>query len=66
MPARRELSDSDAYYVMFTSGSTGDPKGVAITLGCLESFLSWMLSEQQFEEGAEVFLNRRHSVSTCR
>jgi D-alanine--poly(phosphoribitol) ligase subunit 1 len=56
-PEARPLRDTDPYYVMFTSGSTGEPKGVTITLGCLTSFVDWMLSEHGFAEG-EVFLNQ--------
>jgi D-alanine--poly(phosphoribitol) ligase subunit 1 len=48
----------DAWYIIFTSGSTGEPKGVVITCGCLESFVNWILSEQHFAEGKEVFLNQ--------
>jgi len=55
--ARRMLAE-DPFYVIFTSGSTGDPKGVVITLGCLESFVEWMLGEQRFTERSEVFLNQ--------
>ncbi len=51
------LETDDHYYIMFTSGSTGEPKGVPITYGCLQSFLRWMLAEHPFEEGREVFLN---------
>ncbi len=47
-----------AWYIIFTSGSTGEPKGVVITCGCLESFVNWILSEQQFVESKEVFLNQ--------
>ena len=43
---------------MFTSGSTGQPKGVEITRGCLESFLTWIFAEHSFKEGGEVFLNQ--------
>jgi D-alanine--poly(phosphoribitol) ligase subunit 1 len=53
----RALRPSDPYYIMFTSGSTGDPKGVVITVGCLTGFLEWMLAEQRFDEG-ETFLNQ--------
>ena len=51
------LDTDDHYYIMFTSGSTGEPKGVPITYGCLQSFLRWTLGEHPFEEGREVFLN---------
>ncbi len=57
-PAPRcQLNPHKHYYIMFTSGSTGEPKGVPITYGCLQSFLRWMLAEHPFEEGGEVFLN---------
>jgi D-alanine--poly(phosphoribitol) ligase subunit 1 len=56
-PARRVQGD-EPFYILFTSGSTGEPKGVIITLASLEHFITWMLAEQRFIELGEVFLNQ--------
>lgn len=48
----------DPHYIIFTSGSTGTPKGVVISTRNLFTFTEWMLAEQRFTEGAEVFLNQ--------
>src|SRR6266568_2210435 len=56
-PARRVQGD-EPFYILFTSGSTGEPKGVIITLACLEHFITWMLTEQRFTQLGEVFLNQ--------
>jgi D-alanine--poly(phosphoribitol) ligase subunit 1 len=56
--AAREVHGDEPFYILFTSGSTGEPKGVIITLACLEHFITWMLAEQRFTELGEVFLNQ--------
>src|SRR6266487_4318796 len=54
----RRVQVDEPFYILFTSGSTGEPKGVIITLACLEHFITWMLAEQRFAETGEVFLNQ--------
>jgi D-alanine--poly(phosphoribitol) ligase subunit 1 len=54
----RQLQPDDPFYIMFTSGSSGTPKGIVITLGCLEHFMQYMLREHEFIENGEVFLNQ--------
>jgi D-alanine--poly(phosphoribitol) ligase subunit 1 len=52
------LRPDDSFYIIFTSGSSGTPKGIVVTLSCLEHFIAWMLREHEFIEGAEIFLNQ--------
>lgn len=50
-------SNDPLCYVMFTSGSTGEPKGVMITHSAVRSFVSWM--HQDYPIDAEtVFMNQ--------
>lgn len=38
----------DTYYIIFTSGTTGKPKGVQISHNNLLSFTNWMITDNEF------------------
>ncbi len=50
-------SEDPLRYIMFTSGSTGEPKGVQISKKNILSFLDWIKADYQFKTD-DVFLNQ--------
>lgn len=55
----KPLSISDNCYIIFTSGSSGKPKGVQISYGCLCNYVEWAVTllDEEFNKGY-VFLNQ--------
>ena len=54
------VKPDDLFYIIFTSGSTGVPKGVKITLNCLDNFLNWItgIGTQNHCNKPMVYLNQ--------
>lgn len=54
---RLRLRTDETVYIMYTSGSTGEPKGVQITLANLSGFVAWARDVHPLG-GARRFLNQ--------
>lgn len=46
---RKNMIDRDTAYILFTSGSTGMPKGTIISHRALISYINWVTDEFQFD-----------------
>lgn len=60
-------SEDPLQYIMFTSGSTGEPKGVQITRSSILTFNDWAMNDFGFNEN-DVFMNQApftFDVSLC-
>ncbi len=48
------IKSTDTAYVMFTSGSTGEPKAAMISHGNLISFINWSMSNYDFNQNEKI------------
>lgn len=53
-----QCKDEDDFYIIFTSGTTGKPKGVRITVNDLNNYLDWAVSLAGGVEERSVFMNQ--------
>ncbi|MDR2587641.1 MAG: D-alanine--poly(phosphoribitol) ligase subunit DltA [Coriobacteriales bacterium] len=52
------VSDEELFYILFTSGSSGVPKGVEVTAACVDNFLEWALTLGDVPKEGKTFINQ--------
>ncbi len=58
-----EEQPNDIVYIMFTSGTTGDPKGVPISKTNLDSFLRWLTAFSPLSEYRRITVMNQASLN---
>ncbi len=51
LPARPDPQPADPAYILFTSGSTGQPKGVQMSHGALLNLIQWQIGQSGEQQG---------------
>ena len=60
-PALTPVTGASNYYIIFTSGTTGVPKGVQISHDNLVSFTNWLLQDFGFRKKGPLLLQAPYS-----
>ena len=60
LPRERWVSGEETQYIIFTSGTTGRPKGIEVTAANVARFSEWLREFPQVREGGRVFLDQAH------
>ena len=60
LPRDRWVSGEETQYIIFTSGTTGRPKGIEVTAANVTCFSEWLREFPQVREGGRVFLDQAH------
>lgn len=60
LPREQWVSGEETQYIIFTSGTTGRPKGIEVTASNVANFRRWLAGFPVVRDGGRVFLDQAH------